>query len=94
MGTVNLQVSPTWTQLADDAAENILVTWDEISDIEYAVTDTDDAPDVVGHRLTHKDIITRAVIGPGFLWARSVPKSYPATFNVVVTTFFSTPEPV
>lgn len=85
MTTVNTAVTSAWTKLADDTDTSFLVTWDEQVSAEFAVTATDTAPTVRGHRLTREMALTRPVLGDGFVWARLVAGSIPATVAMVVS---------
>jgi hypothetical protein len=70
MPTVNLNVTESWTKIADATHLTVLVTSRSIYTIEVAVTAADSAPEVLGHLLHDGDAITRDIVGPGFLWAR------------------------
>lgn len=85
MPTANVPLNKTWTQLAADTDENLLVTFHGDATLEFATTASDDPPVVDGHRLTKDDAITRSVIGPGYVWARTVGSLRPNTATLVVS---------
>lgn len=70
MTTYNTAITSTWTKLADASNVELLVTWDNPTDIEVAVTSADSAPTVIGHSLNRSNAITRTVLGSGYVWAR------------------------
>lgn len=85
MSTVNTLISSTWTKVAADSDDAFLITWDNPVEVEFAVTAVDAAPTVHGHRLNRQDALTRLVLGNGFVWARTVSGSMPATVGLVVS---------
>lgn len=85
MPTINTPITGTWTKVAETADANLLVSWSENTTIEVASTTTNSAPTVTGHTLSNDSAITRSVIGPGYIWAKTVPGSLPATITLVVS---------
>ena len=83
MTTYNTTISSAWTKLADSSNMELLITWDAAIDIEVAVTATNVAPTVLGHSLNRANAITRAVLGTGYVWARS--KGAVAGVTLIVT---------
>jgi hypothetical protein len=72
MPTANVNASTNWTKVADASNTELLITWSAPGTIEVATTAADSAPTVNGHRLTRESAITRAAIGAGFVWVRSL----------------------
>lgn len=70
MLTSNVVVGRTWTQVATDSDQELLVTWETPVELEVAVTTTNTAPTVEGHRLSRADAISRGVFPSGYVWAR------------------------
>lgn len=85
MPTFNIAITSAWTKLADTTNTDLLVTFDSPVTIAVATTATDVAPTVMGHRLTRESALTRGVLGAGFVWARTVAGSVPATLDLVVS---------
>jgi len=85
MTTYNTAVTPTWTKLADSNAGDLLVTWSNSVTVEFATTGADVAPVVSGHKLGPDSAITRSLIGAGFVWARLIAGSKPASVTLVVS---------
>lgn len=86
MTTVNTAVTTTWTKVAEISNLSFLATWDSPATMEVSITATDVAPTVSGHLCKKTTQITRALMGPGYVWMRSIAGTYPATTTVVVTT--------
>jgi hypothetical protein len=84
MPTLNINVTPTWTKLADTADAEFLITWDDPSAVEFAATAADAVPNVRGHRLTREMALTRSALGAGYVWAR-LTNVVPASVSMVVT---------
>ena len=72
MPTTNITITTNWVKIADANNGELLATWTAPGTIEVATTTTDTAPTVNGHRLTRESAITRAAVGAGFVWARSL----------------------
>jgi hypothetical protein len=85
MTTVNIDITTTWTQVAADTNDDVLITFVSPAIIEIATTDTNVAPTVSGHRINQEQAIIRDLIGSGFIWARLIPGSYPNSQTLVVT---------
>lgn len=85
MPTTNVTITNTYTQIAADTDTSLLVTFDSDAMVEFATTTTAAAPTVRGHRLSKQDGISRAIIGPGYVWARTVPGLRPGSAQLVVT---------
>lgn len=87
MPTSNMQINKTtWTKVADSSHNELLVSWDDPTTIEVALTSTDVAPTVTGHRIPPESALTRSLLGSGFVWLKQVPNnSNPAQITVVVT---------
>lgn len=84
MPTANVNITQSWTKLADDTDLTVLVTSRSIYAVEVATTAADSAPSVSGHLLHDGDAITRDLIGSGFLWARVYDGRHVAGSNVVM----------
>ncbi len=85
MPTINTPITAAWTKIAADTDTALLATWNTPVNLDLAVTATDVAPTVEGHRLTKDDQISRGAVGAGFVWVKLRPGSVPATVNMVVT---------
>lgn len=88
MATVNTTITKAWTKIAEDTADPFLAQAIQSSAVEYATTAADEAPsaELVGHNLVGVDLaVIRAVIGPGFVWARIAPRATIAAATVVVS---------
>lgn len=85
MATYNIAISRTWTKLAASTDSELLVTFDLPVSIEVASTLTDVVPTVIGHTLSRESAITRAVLGAGFVWARTCVGAIPAAVTLVVS---------
>lgn len=85
MTTSNVFVGAAWTKIAESSDEALLVTWTDTTFIEFATTIVDAAPTVIGHQVSREEAVTRNVFPNGYVWARTLPGSYPATCRVVVT---------
>ena len=85
MPTSNITVTGTWTQLATDVNTDLLVTYNENCVVEIAATAANGIPTVTGHRLSNDSAMTRAVIGSGFVWARTVAGSVPSQITAIVS---------
>ena len=85
MPTSNITVTSSWTQLAADTNTDLLVTYNENSVIEVAATAINVVPTINGHRLSKDAAMTRAVIGSGFVWARTVAGSVPSQITAIVS---------
>ena len=85
MPTSNITITGSWTQLATDTNTDLLATFDENIAVEVASTATNTAPTVTGHRLSNQSAITRAVIGSGYVWARTAAGSVPSQISVIVS---------
>ena len=73
MATQNKEIGRTYTLIAN-SSQNFFVTlpWTTNAKIEVATSDTEVAPTVNGHELSGRETesINRAIIGPGFVYAR------------------------
>lgn len=85
MPTINTPVTTAWTKIAASTDTELLATWNTPVGLDLAVTATDVAPTVEGHRLTKEDQISRAAVGTGFVWVKLRPGSIPSTIDLVVT---------
>lgn len=85
MATSNIQLSSSWTKVAESTNDELLITWGDKVNIEFATTSADAAPTVRGHVITFDQAITRSVIGSGFVWAKTVSGAYPSTITLVVS---------
>jgi hypothetical protein len=87
MSTSNITISKTWTKVADDSDDPILITRsDAVGSVEVALTAADGAPSgIVGHTLKNEEGITRSAVGDGFVWMRLGAGSRNTTTSVVVT---------
>lgn len=85
MATYNITVTSAWTKVAETNNDSVLVTWDSPTVLEVATTTADAAPTVAGHRLSNDQAITRAALGSGYVWVKTVPGTYSATVLAVVS---------
>ena len=85
MPTINTPITAIWTKIAASTDTELLATWSTPVQMELAVTATDVAPTVEGHRITKDDQISRAAVGAGFVWVKLRAGSVPSTINMVVT---------
>lgn len=85
MTTFNIAVASAWVKIADTTNTDLLVTFDTPVMVEFATTAADTTPTVLGHRLSRESAITRGVMGTGYVWARAVAGSRPATIDLVVS---------
>lgn len=85
MATVNINVTPEWAKVANDADTQVLITWGTAASVEIATTSGDRAPEVHGHILSPGDAVTRSVIGPGFIWMRTTANSFNSTTLAIVS---------
>ena len=85
MPTTNVQVTKTWSKIAEASTAELLATWDDRVDLEFATTAADSAPTVRGHRLSRECAITRIVLGAGYVWVRVVPSGHGDAALLVVS---------
>ena len=72
MATVNVGIGLDWQLVIDDDTQPFFASSDSASELQFAVTDTFDAPIVKeGHTLRDRETLTRSVIGPGYVHFRS-----------------------
>lgn len=73
MPTVNYLLTPAWTKIVSDPAAFWVATMHEQGRVEIAVTTLDTQPqaDLRGHIIRAGDMIGRADLGPGYVWARA-----------------------
>jgi hypothetical protein len=77
MATTNITLTANWTQIIDDGDDFLLSLADASGHRVIAVATAASAPAATlrGHQLSTgsggNDAITRAIIGPGDVWARS-----------------------
>ena len=86
MPTVNTTITGTWTKLANDTDDPVLITSNSLAAIEIATVATDVAPSVSGHRLegfAGGMGVTRSVLGDGFVFARIVDSRFASAVMVV-----------
>lgn len=73
MATQNPEIGTTYTLIAN-STQNFFLTlpWNTNAKVEIATSDTQVIPTVKGHELSGRETesINRAVIGPGFVYAR------------------------
>jgi hypothetical protein len=76
MATSNPSVGTSWTQLVpagDDFTLGVQANDHAGNHLAVAATDADSEPSVAGHILaTPANVINRALIGSGFVWAKSL----------------------
>lgn len=76
MATTNQTITKEWAKVADDDDDSVLVTCRTPSTVEFAMTTTDDEPELLrGHLLQPDEAITRLVVGAGYIWMRIEPSS-------------------
>lgn len=85
MPTSNINITTSWTKVADDTNQELLVSWNEPVSMEVALTSANGAPTVSGHTIAPGSAITRPILGAGFVWMRQIAAGGPATVPVVVT---------
>jgi hypothetical protein len=85
MATNNIAITSAWTKLAETADADVLITCNDAVTVEVAATLADAAPTVVGHKLNPGQAITRSLIGSGYVWAKLLPGSQPASVIMVVS---------
>ena len=88
MATTKTTLTTTYTKIADSGDEFLLsFPTTGTGKVDVATADTDSAPasTVLGHRLTtgEHEAINRALIGPGYVFARAVDGS----ISVALTTW-------
>lgn len=83
MPTENITITTGWVKIANDTDAELLATWTAPGTVEVATTAANTAPTVNGHRLTRESAITRAAVGAGFVWARSL--SAGSTADLIVS---------
>ena len=72
MATTNVSLTTTWTKVAEDTDDPVLLQT-LAGSIEIAATATDSAPaaSLKGHRVSVYEGATRTIVGGGFYWARA-----------------------
>lgn len=85
MPTSNITVTTSWVKVAESSHTELLMTFSQPKILEVAVTAANSAPTVSGHRITREQAISRSVIGSGYVWAKLVEGTVPASLLVVVT---------
>lgn len=71
MATINVPLTQDWLALAVNTDDHVLISG-ATGEFEIAVTATDTAPTVQGHRIKHDEGINRALLGAGYVWARKI----------------------
>ena len=84
MATENIDVTKTWTLLAEDTDAIVLISSTYPGAIQYATTATEVEPEVEGHTLNTVTPLTRDQIGTGFIWGRVGPDEYIGASTPVV----------
>lgn len=92
MTTTNTSITSAWTKVANAADASLLISWLEAVAIEFAATDTDSVPTVPGHMMLREQGLTRAMIGAGFVWARTKPGFPYPNFTLTVSKSTSGPQ--
>lgn len=85
MPTVNTLITGSWTKIAETSNSDLLVSWEHTGVLEIATTATDVAPTVRGHRLDRDSAFTRSLIGPGYVWAKTIAGAKPASVTLVIS---------
>ena len=85
MATSNISVGAAWTKVAETADTAFLVTCMEAAVHEIATTAADTAPTVQGHPMASIGQVTRASLGPGYVWARRTSVAYITSSLFVVS---------
>jgi hypothetical protein len=73
MSTQNVILTDAWLKVAEAADEQACFqSLGDVPRVEYATTedDSDPEPGLSGHRLAGNEVMTRLVIGAGYIWAR------------------------
>jgi len=83
MATTSVAVTTSWTKVADDTDDPVLIQCPVRAHWEVAAVATEVTPDVSGHRLIGPNqAVTRDLIGAGFIYCRLLDVS---SQNFVVT---------
>ena len=87
MPTKNVVVNSSWTKVAEASEDGVFVSWEYPVALEVAVTATDAAPagTITGHIFNREDQVTRATVGAGFMWIRTVSGSTSAELSLAVS---------
>ena len=87
MPTKNVVVNSSWTKVAEASEDGVFVSWEYPVALEVAVTATDAAPagTITGHTFKREDQVTRATVGAGFVWVRTVSGSTLAELSLAVS---------
>jgi hypothetical protein len=85
MATINTSISNSWVQVADINALDLLITWDNLFTIELATTATNTPPVVRGHYLTPKTLVTRDLIGEGYVWVKGIGGTFPNNNTLTIS---------
>ena len=87
MPTKNVVVNSSWTKVAEASEDGVFVSWEYPVALEVAVTATDTAPagTITGHIFNREAQVTRATVGAGFMWVRTVSGSTPAELSLAVS---------
>ena len=87
MPTKNVVVNSSWTKVAEASEDGVFVSWEYPVALEVAVTATDAAPagTITGHIFNREDQVTRATVGAGFMWIRTVSGSTAAELSLAVS---------
>ena len=87
MPTKNVVANSSWVKVAEASEAGVFVSWEYPVALEVAVTATDAAPagTITGHIFNREDQVTRATVGAGFMWIRTVSGSTPAELNLTVS---------
>lgn len=85
--TANIDLTPEWTLVASVVDDFFLITTREGAGVwEFALTDTETAPLVLGHLVGDiPSALTRDISGDGYVWARAVNVPAGQTIVLVVT---------
>ena len=87
MPTKNVVANSSWVKVAEASEAGVFVSWEYPVALEVAVTATDAAPagTITGHIFNREDQVTRATVGAGFMWVRTVSGSTLAELNLTVS---------
>lgn len=87
MPTKNVVANSSWVKIAEASEAGVFVSWGYPVALEVAVTATDAAPagTITGHIFNREDSVTRATVGAGFMWVRTVSGPTPADLNLTVS---------
>jgi hypothetical protein len=86
MATKNTIIDDEWSLVANSVDDPVLIQpYSSLMQVEYLATAelvSEVDADLLGHRLTVGEALTRAVIGDGYIWARVWGRTKPGALVV------------